>query len=355
MNNEITHVTRSKPVVTKSIYASTDEDAVKTWLAVTTNGSPNTLQSYRKEVSRLMSWCKVNNLQIPDIKLEHLIEFVKFLQNPPLSMIGSPKHIGHIDWKPFSKPLSPRSAYYSVTVVGGMLGFLEDAGYIQSNPMRLFVRISRNSASKASRINARRKPIPVDAQEVLSRCLLECVGEFDVVRGRWLVNLFFHSGLRLSEVASIRMKDFFKEKEAWYLKVKGKGSKERIVVIPSIIIRELAIYRHFLGLSDTPSLSEEMFVVGNQYHPNTGITARGLSLAIHRFLLYLEIKFNLEPGLFIKIHPHLFRHTAATKWLNNGATLADVREQLGHGSIATTSLYVTPENSQRHKSIENAS
>lgn len=333
------------------ISASSDFEAIQLWLSVTTNGSPNTFISYQKESSRLIVWLSENKLNLNDLKLEHLIAFAQFLQSPPLSMIGSPRPRSHPDWKPFAKPLSPRSAYYTMTVIGGLLGFLEDSKYLKNNPMPLFIRVSRNSALKSAKKVARRKPIESDIQTIIKNYLLRCEGDIEIMRGRWLVSLFIYSGLRLSEVASLKMKNFVNEKGNWYISVTGKGNKQRMIAIPKIVMEELAIYRKFLGLNAIPQ-KEDIFVIGNKKN-GCGLTSRGLSLALHRFLLKIETDLNINS--IAKVHPHLFRHTAATSWLVNGASLADVRDQLGHSSISTTSLYVTPDNQQRHKSIERAS
>jgi len=145
-------------------------------------------------------------------------------------------------------------------------------------------------------------------------------------RNKAMLETMYSCGLRVSELVGLRLSDlFFKES---FIKVKGKGSKERLIPISEKAIREINLYlpnRTMLNIAR----GHEDFLFLNKH---------GKSLS--RVMVFTIIK-NLAAaiGLQKKISPHTFRHSFATHLIEGGADLRAIQEMLGHESILTTEIY----------------
>ena len=153
-------------------------------------------------------------------------------------------------------------------------------------------------------------------------------------RNKLIVELLYVTGLRVSELVNIKLKDIDKYNKS--IKILGKGSKERIVYYEDNCSKLLDKYlnntRRELDKSNSEYLLLNKF--GNK-----------LSTRMIRNILN-----NLTIGTSIEqIYPHMIRHTFATTMLNNGADLMTVKELLGHESINTTSIYTHVTNEQIRK------
>ncbi|NLO23847.1 MAG: tyrosine-type recombinase/integrase [Fibrobacter sp.] len=149
---------------------------------------------------------------------------------------------------------------------------------------------------------------------------------FQDQRALFLLELIYGSGLRISECASLTW-DRFDFKELW-IKVHGKGNKERIVPITHALQKNLELYRFSLLENKHPiSLKGPVFVnkKGKAY------SVRTLRADIDKLLKSI--------GWEGKASPHVLRHSFATHLLENGADLLSVKEMLGHSSLSTTQIY----------------
>ncbi len=145
--------------------------------------------------------------------------------------------------------------------------------------------------------------------------------DFPSLRNLAFFELLYSSGLRISEITSLKIKDL--DLTGKMVKVKGKGGKERLVPFNESTQRALRAY-----LNRHPFSCEEVFL--NQ--KGTPLTPRGA-----RKILDTAIK---EAGLGgKKVSPHVFRHSFATHFLGGGAELRMVQEALGHSSLSTTQIY----------------
>lgn len=155
------------------------------------------------------------------------------------------------------------------------------------------------------------------------------------VRARFLLELIYGSGLRISECQSLTW-DRIREKER-LVRVLGKGSKERIVPITDSLIQWLGLFRTMLiEASHLPSPTGFVFLSedGKPY------SIRTLRNDIHNLLR--------DVGWEGKASPHVLRHSFATHLLENGAEIMSVKEMLGHSNISTTQIY-THVNAERLK------
>ena len=146
------------------------------------------------------------------------------------------------------------------------------------------------------------------------------------LRDRALLELFYASGLRVSELATLKVHDLHFDEG--YLRCIGKGSKERIVPFSHTAAEHL---QHYLGISRPKFLREESV-------PQLFLTQRGRPFS-RTGLWKLIKKYAMKAGIMKNVTPHTLRHSFATHLLANGAPLRLIQEMLGHADIATTQIY----------------
>ena len=143
-------------------------------------------------------------------------------------------------------------------------------------------------------------------------------------RNRALLEVLYSCGLRVSEVIHLRYQDLFLDEE--FIRVEGKGSKQRLVPISKKAIKEIQLY---LPDRVTPKKGFEDILF---------LSKRGKALS--RITVFYIVKQQVEyAGIHKNISPHTFRHSFATHLLEGGANLRAIQEMLGHESITTTELY----------------
>ncbi|MEI6080874.1 MAG: site-specific tyrosine recombinase/integron integrase [Verrucomicrobiota bacterium] len=154
--------------------------------------------------------------------------------------------------------------------------------------------------------------------------------EWMAARDAAILELFYSSGLRLAELASLDSRDLDPIGET--VRVMGKGSRERIVPVGGLALKALSHYRHQAKIDSGP-----LFL--NKSRKRLG----------HRSIWLLLKKYVREAGLPATLSPHKLRHSFATHLLDNGADLRSVQSLLGHASLTTTQIYthVTTERLKR--------
>lgn len=143
------------------------------------------------------------------------------------------------------------------------------------------------------------------------------------LRDRTIMELFYSSGLRVSELSLLNKSDFMPQE--LLIKLKGKGKKERIIPITKNASEWMVRY---LNHPDRPPTKEEALFLNRH---GTRLTTRSID---RKFDLYLK-----SSGLSNKVTPHTIRHTIATHWLENGMDLKTIQLLLGHRSLSTTTIY----------------
>ena len=158
-------------------------------------------------------------------------------------------------------------------------------------------------------------------------------------RNRAILEMLYSCGLRVSELCGLRISDLFLEEG--FIRVKGKGGKERLVPISGRAVREL----------------ENWFLCRNLIHIKPGnedfvflSLRRGASLS--RITIFYWVKeLAVAAGIQKKISPHTFRHSFATHLLEGGANLRAIQAMLGHESISTTEIYTHIDRSRLRREI----
>jgi integrase/recombinase XerC len=163
---------------------------------------------------------------------------------------------------------------------------------------------------------------------------------FDEVRDKLIIDLFYTTGIRRTELIHLRGIDL--DLSSNTIKVLGKRNKERIIPVLPIIKEELLLY---LGeKSSLGSINDSEFLF---------LTKKGLKLS-DSFVYRLINSYFSKVSEKVKKSPHILRHTFATHLLNNGADLNSVKELLGHASLASTQIYTHSSLSELKKVYEDA-
>lgn len=193
---------------------------------------------------------------------------------------------------------------------------------------RYLLREGKVKADPCARVNGpkKKKPLPVFVREEdMNRLLDETdfASSYEGVRDRMILELFYATGIRLSELIGLETADV--DLSAKTIKVTGKRNKQRIVPFGEELEQDL---RQYLEARETVGGDSRALFLGKE------------GQAVSRGTVYRIVKTNLSKVVTLKKRsPHVLRHSFATAMLNNGAELDAVKELLGHASLAATQVY----------------
>ena len=257
--------------------------------------SKNTLDAYRLDLEKLTSYLAGEGKEVTDVQLTDLQHFAASLHD-----IG----------------IGPRSQCRILSGVRSFCRYLQTDGYIDNDPSELL----------ESPVLGTHLPEVLSSDEVDQLENSIDLSKWEGHRNRAIIETLFSCGLRVSELVNLKLSDLFlKEK---YVRVFGKGSKERLVPISPKAIREL---RYWFKDRDEMNIKagEEDYVFLNR---------RGAHLT--RTMILIMIKQQAaQAGITKTISPHTLRHSFATALLEGGADLRAIQAMLGHESIGTTEIY----------------
>ena len=170
----------------------------------------------------------------------------------------------------------------------------------------------------------------------------------DGLRDYVMVALMYTTGIRVSELIRIKVKDVSLS-TPYTLLVHGKGQKDRFVPINGTIISSLKKYLHAMNYED-PSKCDNWLFINHMKQP---FTRQGVGYLIQK---YSEKARNIAPDLIPKdMSPHKIRHSTAMNLVNSGVDLIDIRDLLGHVSVKTTEVYARADAKLKREAIEAAS
>ena len=162
-----------------------------------------------------------------------------------------------------------------------------------------------------------------EVEDVLE--LFDHANDFQTLRDKLIVELFYSTGIRRAELIGLRLSDVSEAQKT--IKVLGKRNKERIIPLLPSVLTTIARYKTFRAV--LPSLGASKILL---------VTSKGN--AIYETLVYRVItRYFSEISLKVKKSPHILRHSFATHLLSQGAELTAVKELLGHASLASTQVY----------------
>ena len=262
-----------------------------------------------------------------------LLQFCKFLEISPEAF--EPKSISSQVIQQWILSLmdeggSPRTISRKISTLKSLWRFLQLQRLVEDNPV------------KKINLPKTNKPLPAFYKESEMDVVLSDeskVGGFEPVRNRLIIDFFYQSGLRVSELISLRDNDL--DCNQGQLRVIGKRNKERIVPLGRKICEEIGDYQ---------KLRNEQVDVANDY---IFVLKNGKKMYSKAIYNIIHDKMSTVSTLH-KQSPHILRHTFATTLLNNGADINAVKELLGHSSLAATQVYTHVSFSELNKIYKQA-
>ena len=257
--------------------------------------SPNTLEAYALDLDKLLVFLGHEGKRVTDVELSDLQTFAAGLHD-----VG----------------IGPRSQCRILSGVRSFYRFLVMDGYMDNDPTELL----------ESPVLGEHLPEFLTPQEVDQLKDSIDVSKPEGHRNRAIIEVLFSCGLRVSELVNLKWSQLYADER--YLRILGKGSKERLVPISNTALREIENYlpwRNSLKIKP----GEEDFVFLNR---------RGAHLTRVMVLIMLKTQAE-EAGIKKTISPHTLRHSFATALLEGGADLRVIQALLGHESIGTTEIY----------------
>ncbi len=211
----------------------------------------------------------------------------------------------------------PATIARKISSIKQFFRYLQDMGLIRENP----------AGSMAAPRIMRYHPHYLSPTEVESILKAVDIGSDKGKRDRAILELLYGSGLRVSELINLRIADI--EFEAGFIRVLGKGDKERLVPLGDFANEAI---RKYIEVRDQKKVGRESNV----------LFVNKIGRAFSRVSLWKIVRAAvIRAGITKRVTPHTFRHTFATHMLEGGADLRVVQEMLGHADISTTQIYTT--------------
>ena len=257
--------------------------------------SDNTVDAYLTDLDKLLAYLTLENINILDVRLENLDDFSAGLHD-----IG----------------IHPRSQARILSGIRSFYRFLIMEDYLESDPTELLE--SPQTGFKLPEV------MTVEEIDLLIGSIDR--GTKEGQRNRAILETLYSCGLRVSELCNLKLSELYFEEG--FIKVEGKGSKQRLVPISPRAIKEIRLYFTDRNLMKIKPGFEDFVFISN------------FGKNISRIMVFHIIKELAERiGLKKKISPHTFRHSFATHLLEGGANLRAIQCMLGHESIGTTEIY----------------
>lgn len=257
--------------------------------------SKNTLDAYMTDLDKLLNFLQSENIEISDVCLDDLERFSAGLHD-----IG----------------IHPRSQARIISGIKSFFHFLIMADYLEADPSELL---------EGPKIGLK-LPEVLTVEEIDSIIAAIDLSKNEGQRNRAILETLYSCGLRVSELTNLKLSDlYFNE---GFIKVEGKGSKQRLVPISPRAIKEIKLY----------FTDRNRGKIKKEYEDYVFLARWGKNIS--RIMVFHLIKELAQTaGITKNISPHTFRHSFATHLLEGGANLRAIQCMLGHESIATTEIY----------------
>jgi len=256
--------------------------------------SRNTANSYKRDITSFINWLHHQKVPLKKSSNDNAEQFIRYLvqQDQTASSINR-----------------------KISSLKGFFNYLMNINSIGKNP---FAEVM---------LQSKQKNLPKSISEEDVKKLLDAPDQESLIgkRDKAMLELLYATGMRISELINIEYPNF--DFERYVVKVRGKGSKERLIPYGPEAAKALGDYVAFRRENHLTLNSRELF-----------INSSGKKITRQAFWHRLK-KYLLQIGLTIEISPHSLRHAFATHLLNNGADLRSVQMLLGHSDISTTQIY----------------
>tara|TARA_R110000868_G_scaffold66671_2_gene198441 strand:+ start:1687 stop:2589 length:903 start_codon:yes stop_codon:yes gene_type:complete len=269
-----------------------------TYLKLERGLSKNSIQSYTMDIEKLMSFLETHDINVTPILIDKdtVQQFIYEI----------------------AKVINPRSQARIISGLKSFFNYLIFEDYRKDNPLDLI----------ESPKLGRKLPDTLSENEIDNLIQGIDLSSAEGERNRAMLETLYGCGLRVSELIGLKISDLFFEED--FIKVTGKGDKQRFVPISPVNKKYINIYRNEIRvhLNIQEGFQDILF-----------LNRRGKQLT--RAMIFTIVK-NLAVTIGLKknISPHTFRHSFATHLLENGADLRSIQQMLGHESITTTEIYM---------------
>jgi len=272
--------------------------------------SKNTVENYNLDIQRLVVYLKSNNMSISPIEITS-IQIQEFIYE-------------------IAKLISPRSQSRLISGLRSFYDYLIFEDYMQTNPLELI---------EAPKIG-RKLPDTLSVSEINLVVNTIDLSDSNAIRNRAIIETLYSCGLRVSELTALKISDLFFDEG--FIKVTGKGNKQRFVPIGKLTQKHINLYKNQVRITMKIDIASNDTLFLNR---------RGKQLT--RAMIFTIVKKLGEKAKIQKsISPHTFRHSFATHLLENGADLRAIQMMLGHESITTTEIYMHIDKSHLKKIID---
>ena len=265
------------------------------YLKLERNYSPNTIEAYVHDLDYLINFIKGEGLAIADVRLSHLETFAATIHEFGVSATSQ------------ARILCGVRSFFRFLVLDGVLA--DDPAELLESPAV-----------------GEHLPEVLTTEEVDRMEASINLSKWEGQRNRAIIEVLFSCGLRVSELVNLRFSDVSLNDK--FLRIVGKGSKERLVPISDAALHEIQLWLFDRNLMKVkPGEQEYVF-----------LNRRGAHLT--RTMILIMIKRTAEEaGITKTVSPHTLRHSFATALLKGGANLRAIQEMLGHENIKTTQIY----------------
>ncbi|WP_282113653.1 site-specific tyrosine recombinase XerD [Maribacter stanieri] len=269
-----------------------------TFLKLERGLSKNSIQSYTMDIEKLMSFLETHDINVTPILIDKdtVQQFIYEI----------------------AKVINPRSQARIISGLKSFFNYLIFEDYRKDNPLDLI----------ESPKLGRKLPDTLSENEIDNLIQGIDLSSAEGERNRAMLETLYGCGLRVSELIGLKISDLFFEED--FIKVTGKGDKQRFVPISPVNKKYINIYRNEIRvhLNIQEGFQDILF-----------LNRRGKQLT--RAMIFTIVKkLAVTIGLKKNISPHTFRHSFATHLLENGADLRSIQQMLGHESITTTEIYM---------------
>ncbi|SBV98067.1 site-specific tyrosine recombinase XerD [uncultured Dysgonomonas sp.] len=257
--------------------------------------SPNSIDAYMTDLDKLSGFLENEVLKAEEVKLDDLQQFIAQL---------------------YDLGINARSVARIISGIKSFYNFLVLDGYMQADPTELL---------ETPKIGLK-LPTVLSLDEIEKLMSVIDLSTKEGQRNRAILEVLYSCGLRISELTKLKFSDLFFDEG--FIKVEGKGSKQRLVPISHTAINEIEKYLYYRREMDIKKGSEDILF----------LSKRGT--AISRIMVFHFIKqYADQAGIKKTISPHTFRHSFATHLLEGGANIRAIQLMLGHEKITTTEIY----------------
>jgi site-specific recombinase XerD len=356
------HGSNRAPAGRCKLSAANDHGAIQAWLRLRLPGS-HTWRAYRKESERFLLWSVMHRRKaVSSLDGDDCVAYRDFLAAPGLEWTG-PRHAQRWSeaWRPFEGPLSTRSQRVALTIVRSLCGWLVRRHYLDSNPWDDVPQ--RPDAPAMPHLRALSQHQWDLVQSWLDEESSRGHSPLALSRLRFILGFAYMTGLRLSELVACKVEWLRHEQLedgewAWSLMVLGKRNKWREVPLPDAAVTSLQAYLNDRGLD--PDLLANA--------PTTPLIAKlGLNAPLSAARLYEVLVHGFErcaaewasrdrraAERIREASTHWLRHTHGSHAVARGVPQDVLQANLGHESLATTSIYVQAEKGRRHRAVQAA-